>query len=210
MIYFYIVIFCMANEWLSSSIWLDEWWYGVREDVNKVTEEAVRRVQEDNKKAQQVWQEIKKDKDKNNKIAKFLWFLLKSIDDDLVEYLYKTFFLIQDHKTNLTHINKNINMVLLIWLFAPFYGPEIREHNIQEYFESFVDLDSSITLSQYVWYAKKIIKTYDNNTDTNKKNFLELILKISKAYELTAKLSIEAHHELRKSVSKELWGHDIW
>ena len=65
----------------------------VREDTNKVTEEAVRRVQDNQKKAQQVGQEIKNDKATNGKYAKFLTFLLKDIKNDhLIKQIYHVFF----------------------------------------------------------------------------------------------------------------------
>jgi hypothetical protein len=72
----------------------------VRQDVNKVTEEAVKRVQSGAAQAKQIQAQIKKDKAMNNDIAEFLQFLLKEIkNEDLISYMYKTFFIVTNPKT---------------------------------------------------------------------------------------------------------------
>ncbi len=65
----------------------------MRENLNQVTEEAVRRIQEDQKKAQQIQQQIQKDHATNTRLAKFLSILLQKITNDkLIHYLYTTWF----------------------------------------------------------------------------------------------------------------------
>ncbi|MBU0627201.1 hypothetical protein KKG31_04680 [Patescibacteria group bacterium] len=49
-----------------------------------MTEEAVRRVQEDQKKAQQIGQQIQDDHKSNLKLAQFLSFLITDIKDEKV------------------------------------------------------------------------------------------------------------------------------
>ena len=71
-----------------------------KQDVNKVTEEAVRRVQASSAQAKQIQAQIKQDKAINNNLAKFLEFLLKNIKtDELMTSVYNTFFKVSDPKT---------------------------------------------------------------------------------------------------------------
>ncbi len=93
-----------------------------------MTEEAVRRIQENQKKAQQIGQDIKKDKDTNSKFAKFLTFLLKDIKNDaLIKQIYTTFFKTINEETALTHIRKNMNTIVVVGMFMPFYQGEIKD-----------------------------------------------------------------------------------
>ena len=63
------------------STWVED--YGpVREDNNKVTEEAVQRVQAQSKQAKQIAQQIKKDKAINNQLSKFLTMIMQKIDNE--------------------------------------------------------------------------------------------------------------------------------
>ena len=61
--------------------WIDDW-EQVRQDVNQVTEEAVKRVQASSAQAKQIQAQIKQDKAINNNLAKFLEVLLKNIKSD--------------------------------------------------------------------------------------------------------------------------------
>ncbi|HCB51242.1 TPA: hypothetical protein DEP21_01495 [Patescibacteria group bacterium] len=71
-----------------------------REDLNKVTEEAVRRVQEQSQQAKQIQQQIQQDKASNNKLAQFLAFLMKTINNEhLIKHLYELFFKTKHPKT---------------------------------------------------------------------------------------------------------------
>ena len=95
--------------------------------MNKVTEEAVRRVQDDQKKAQQVGQDIKKDKATNDKFAKFLTFLLKDIkNDDLVRQIYHVFFKTRHPETDVLYLRKSMNVIMVAGMFVPFYQAEIK------------------------------------------------------------------------------------
>jgi hypothetical protein len=88
---------------------------GVREDTNKVTEEAVRRIQDNQKKAQQVGQEIKNDKATNNKFANFLTFLLKDIKNDhLIKQIYQVFLKTRHEETDLVHLRKSMNTIIVV------------------------------------------------------------------------------------------------
>lgn len=93
-----------------------------------MTEEAVRRVQEDQKRAQQVGQEIRDDKAKNAKVAKFLTFLLKDIkNDQLIKQVYEVFFKSRNEESGLLHMRKSANSIVIVGMFVPFYQEEIKE-----------------------------------------------------------------------------------
>jgi hypothetical protein len=65
-----------------------------------VTEEAVRRIQDQSKKAQQVHQQIQQDKANNNTIAQFLGFLIEAIKNEhIVSLLYDVFFKTRNPET---------------------------------------------------------------------------------------------------------------
>ena len=82
----------MANESGNLGEGLDIGW-APRQDINKVTEEAVKRIQEESKKAKHIQQQIQQDKQANNKLANFLGFLLKTIkDENIITTLYDLFF----------------------------------------------------------------------------------------------------------------------
>ena len=61
--------------------WIDTW-ESIRTDINKVTEEDIKRVQEETKQARQIQAQIKKDKAINNQFAKFLQFLLRTLNNE--------------------------------------------------------------------------------------------------------------------------------
>lgn len=186
------------------------WW--VREDVNKVTEEAVRRVQENQKKAHQAAQDIKADKAVNDKLAKFLWFLLQNIKNDkLIKVLYDTFFKVKNPKDGLTYIKKNINTIVIVWMFSPFYPKAVKEYQLEVFYGQMYDFSSPLLLSTYVQYLKKLSSTYHDNVPVDKLLFLTFLTEIVLHYNLTSmeKVTDENYKELQQSLSKELYWSSI-
>ena len=183
---------------------LDSWW-GVREDVNKVTEEAVRRVQDDQKKAQQVGQDIKKDKATNNKFAKFLTFLLKDIKSDtLLKQIYHTFFKTRHEETDLIHLRKNMNTIVVVGMFVPFYQEMIKELELEWIYQDIRYFDGDVYLTKYINFIKQLLPKYHDNIIIDKQEFTKLLTDISEYYELTEKLSEEKAIEFKKTIQKEL------
>ena len=154
--------------------WIDDW-EQVRQDVNKVTEEAVKRVQDGGKQAKQIQAQIKKDKAINNNIAQFLQFLLKQIkNDDLVSYIYKTFFIVTNQKTWAKYYKKQVNNVVIVWFFAPFFGDKIEEYRLQSYYED-IKIQGNITLASYIDYIKRLSKKHHDNIPVDKDSLLNLL-----------------------------------
>jgi len=158
--------------------------------MNKVTEEAVRRVQDDQKKAQQVGQDIKKDKATNGKFAKFLTFLLKDIKSDtLIKQIYQTFFKTRHEETDLVHLRKSANTIVVVGMFVPFYQPEIKELELESTYHDIRRFDGDVHLTRYIEYIKKLLPKHHDNINIDKQDFTKLLAYIAEYYQLTEKLS---------------------
>ncbi len=195
----------MADE--IGGIGLDELsgWWEVREDMNKVTEEAVRRVQDNQKKAQQVGQDIKKDKATNNKFAKFLTFLLKDIkNDELVKQIYHTFFKTRHEETDLVHLRKSMNTIVVAGIFVPFYQEEIKELELESIYQDIWTFDRDVHLTKYIEYIKQLLLKHHDNIVIDKHEFSKLLTQIAEYYHLTEKLSAEKAIEFENTLKKEL------
>lgn len=180
-------------------------WWGVREDVNKVTEEAVRRVQEDQKKAQQVGQEIKSDKVINDKLANFLTFLLREIKNDhIIKQIYHVFLKTKHEETNLVHLRKSMNTLLLVGMFIPFYQEKTKELEIAAFYKDIFVFDDTIDLTRYISYIKQLLPKYHDNIAIDKEAFTKLLTQIAEYYHLTEKLSTENTIEFEDTIKKEL------
>lgn len=166
--------------WISEGL---DIWGAPREKTDKISEEDRKRVQEDSKKAKQVWQQIKKDKKTNNDMANFLAYLLKKIDnDDIVSWIYDVFFKVKNPKTKMTYLRKNPNTIVIIWIFAPFYKKEIKKFNLLEFFEKIEWFGSSLDLKNYMEYLKKLSSNYHDNIPINKESFLDFLCNVVLAY----------------------------
>lgn len=177
----------------------------MREDMNRVTEEAVRRVQDNQKKAQQVGQEIKKDKAINDKFAKFLAFLLRDIKNDtIIKQIYHTFFKTKNEETDLVHLRKNANTKIIAGMFTPFYQGEIKELELDHFYQDIRTFDGEVYLTKYITYIKKLLPKYHDNIAIDKQEFIKLLTNISEYYQLTEKLAPEKAIELENTLKKEL------
>ena len=180
-------------------------WWQVREDTNKVTEEAVRRAQDNQKKAQQVGQEIKKDKATNDRLSKFLTFLLKEIrSDHLIKQIYQVFFKTRHQETDLVHLRKSINTMLVVGIFAPFYQNEIKELELESFYQDILTFNEEVYLTKYINYIKHLLPKYHDNVAIDKQEFTKLLTQITEYYHLTEKLSNEKTIEFEDTVKKEL------
>ena len=95
-----------------------ETWWSLKEWV---TEADVQRVQEQARQAKKVAQQLKQDKKQNNQLANFLTFLLNEISNEkIIKWLYDTFFITIDPKTNIPYFRKSMNDGVVVWIFYPF------------------------------------------------------------------------------------------
>jgi len=195
----------MADEVGGSGLDDMNLWWQVRENSNKVTEEAVRRVQDDQKKAQQVGQDIKKDKATNDKFAKFLTFLLRDIKNDtIIRQLYQTFFKTPNEETELVHLRKSINTIVVVGMFVPFYQEEIKELQLESSYQDIFNFDGEIYLTKYIEYIRQLLPKYHDDVIIDKHEFTKLLTHIAEYYQLTEKLSWEKAVEFENTLKKEL------
>ena len=154
--------------------WIDDW-EQVRQDVNQVTEEAVKRVQASSAQAKQIQAQIKQDKAINNNLAKFLEVLLKNIkSDELMTSIYNTFFKVTDPKTWAVYFRKKINNIVIVWFFAPFFKNQIHEYNLDNYYSDILP-QWNISLNTYLAYIRNLSKKHHDNIPIDKESLLTLI-----------------------------------
>ena len=109
-------------------VWVIESWETWGSLKEWVTEADMQRVQENARQAKKVAQQLQQSKKENNQLAKFLSFLLGKINNDkIIKWLYDTFFITIDPKTNIPYFRKSMNDVVVVWLFYPFYPTEANE-----------------------------------------------------------------------------------
>lgn len=187
----------MVNEIAGLGEWIDSW--QVREDINKVSEQAVKKAQTDAKKAKQVQQEIKQSKKENSKIASFLTFLLKDLrNEKLVTSLYNSFFKVYHEKREVTYLRKNVNSIVIVGFFAPFYWDKIQEFELLPYFDQIYDVNQPLNIHNYLDYIKKLSHKHHDNIPINITSLIELLVEIIKEYELNK------HHMLENKDTEEL------
>ena len=178
-------------------------WEQVRQDVNKVTEEAVRRVQASSAQAKQIQAQIKQDKAINNNLAKFLEFLLKNIKtDELITSVYNTFFKVSDPKTWAIYFRKKINNIVIVWFFAPFFKEQIHEYGLDNYYADILP-QWNISLNTYMWYIKNLSKKHHDNIPINKESLLTLLYYIMVEFWLLTPLP-EKKQEMTNEIKKAL------
>lgn len=182
--------------------WIDDW-EQVRQDVNQITEEAVRRVQAGSAQAKQIQAQIKQDKAVNNNLANFLEFLLKTIKtDDLMAAVYNTFFKVTDPKTWAVYYRKKINNIVIVWFFAPFFREKIHEYGLDNYYLDILP-QLNISLNTYLWYIKNLSKKHHDNIPINKENLLTLLYYIMVEFWLLSALP-DKKQEMTDEIKKAL------
>ncbi len=192
----------MVNENIWAIDGIDTWEW-IRQDVGKVTEKDVKRAQTDSKKAQQAQDEIKKDKQKNNQMAEFLSFLLKSIKNDkILDNVYQTFFKVTNPKNNMTYIRKSINNVIIVWFFVPFFQTETEKYGLKKYFEQILQFDGwRISFEKYMSYIKQLSQKYHDNIPINQQRLIGLLALISQEFGLQKELDLK---KIEKDIKKRL------
>ena len=168
----------MAEEvvWIIES-W-ETWW-----SLNEwATESDVQRVQENARQVKKIAQQLQQDKKQNNQLANFLTFLLSEISNEkIIKWLYDTFFITIDPKTNIPYFRKSMNDVVVVWVFYPFYQTKAQEIWVSHYYET---LKSSWehSISWYIQYLQELSDHYHDNIPINQSSFVQLLIEIIKQY----------------------------
>lgn len=158
----------------------------IREDQNKVSEKDKKRIQDNWAKAKKVQQQIQVSKQENNKIATFLAFLLKDIQNEkIIDWIYHTFFKTQNPEDNKVYLRKTANSLVLIWFFVPFYLQKVKEADLEKYFEN-LWIQENIDFGNYLEYLTSLSGTYHDNIPIIQDALVELIYQIVTYYKITS------------------------
>ena len=185
--------------------WIDD--FGpVREDNNKVTEEAVQRVQAQSKQAKQIAQQIKKDKAINNQLARFLSMLMQKIDnEELIKAIVSTFFKTTDQRNQITYFRKDINIYVVVWFFVPFFQKEAEELKIMWFYENLGVKTAWSSLEKYIVYLWKVSEVYHDNIPIDQWPLITLIILIAQTW--IPKYQSLWYDELKQNTMEMLyWG----
>lgn len=194
----------MAEEvvWIVES-W--EAWWSLKEWV---TEADIQRIQEEARQAKKVAQQLQQDKKQNNQLANFLTFLLGEISNEkIIKWLYDTFFMTIDPKTNIPYFRKSMNDVVVVWLFYPFFLEKAQEIWVAHYYEN---LSNSWTKSieWYIKYLQDLSDNYHDNVPIDQNSFVNLLVEILKEF-LPSNLDMDSlwdvDKEYRKIVEEKLY-----
>ena len=178
----------MAEEviWVIES-W--ETWWSLKEWV---TEADVQRVQENARQAKKVAQQLQQDKKQNNQLANFLSFLLSELNNEkIIKWLYDTFFITIDPKTNIPYFRKSMNDVVVVGLFYPFYVEKAKEFWVAHHYEK-LNWAWGKNIDEYVKYLQDLSDHYHDDVPVSQASFVELLVEILKEF-------------LAGSDSKEIW-----
>ena len=152
--------------------WLKEW----------VTEADVQRIQENSRQMKKVAQQLQQDKKQNNQLANFLTFLLSEITNDkIIKWLYDTFFITIDPKTNIPYFRKSMNNVVVVWLFYPFYLEKAKEIWVAHYYEN-LNYSDNKSVEWYISYLQDLSDHYHDNIPINQNSFIQLVVEIFKEF----------------------------
>ena len=185
--------------------WIDD--FGpVREDNNKVTEEAVQRVQAQSKQAKQIAQQIKKDKAINNQLAKFLTMLMQKIEnEELIKAIVSTFFKTTDQRNQITYLRKDITIYVVVWFFVPFFQKEAEELKIMWFYENLGVKTAWSSLEKYIVYLWKVSEVYHDNIPIDQWPLITLIILIAQTW--IPKYQSLGYEEVKQNTMEVLyWG----
>ncbi len=185
--------------------WIDD--FGpVREDNNKVTEEAVQRVQAQSKQAKQIAQQIKKDKAINNQLARFLTMLMQKIEnEELIKAIVSAFFKTTDQRNQITYLRKDINIYVVVWFFVPFFQKEAEELKIMWFYENLGIKTAWSSLEKYIVYLWKVSEVYHDNIPIDQWPLITLIILIAQTW--IPKYQSLGYEEVKQNTMEVLyWG----
>ena len=185
--------------------WIDD--FGpVREDNNKVTEEAVQRVQAQSKQAKQIAQQIKKDKAINNQLARFLTMLMQKIEnEELIKAIVSAFFKTTDQRNQITYLRKDINIYVVVWFFVPFFQKEAEELKIMWFYENLGVKTAWSSLEKYIVYLWKVSEVYHDNIPIDQWPLITLIILIAQTW-IPKYQSLEYEEVKQNTMEALYWG----
>ena len=182
-------------------VWVIESWETGWSLKEWVTEADVQRVQEEARKAKKVAQQLQQDKKQNNQLANFLTFLLSEISNEkIIKWLYDTFFITIDPKTNIPYFRKSMNDVVIVWLFYPFFLDKAKEIWVSHFYEN-LNWAWKKTINEYILFLQDLSDHYHDNIPINEASFISLITEIFKQF-LPSNLDLNSIWDIDKEYKK--------
>ena len=138
-------------------------------------QQAISRIEKNQKKASQTRGQIRKQKKENTQLAQFLIMLINTLTNSKVlTALHHVFF---SPETGGPY--KNVNHKVVVGLFIPFYRAEMEQFKLQEFYQELLPpVEETIVLSNYIDYLKKLSFKYHDDIALNQQNLLQLIVYI--------------------------------
>ena len=194
----------MAEE----TVWIIESWEYWSSLKEWVTEADVQKVQENARQIKKVAQELKQDKKQNNQLANFLSFLLNEITNEkIIKWLYDTFFITIDPKTNIPYFRKSMNNIIVAWLFYPFFLDKAKETWISHYYEQ-LNWSWKKNIDDYLLFLQDLSDHYHDNIPINQTSFINLLIEIFKEF-LPSNFDLDKiwdiDNEYRNVIQKKLY-----
>ena len=192
-------------------VWIIESWENWGSLKAWVTEADVQRVQENSRQAKKVAQQLQQDKKQNNQLAKFLSFLLNEISNEkIIKWLYDTFFITIDPKTNIPYFRKSMNDIVIVWLFYPFYVEKANELWVSHYYEN-LNWAWKKNINDYILFLQDLSDHYHDNIPIDQSSFVVLLTEILKEF-LPSNLDMDAiwniDNEYKKILQENLFPND--
>lgn len=163
----------------------------------EISPEAIERIREEERQAKKASQQAKQSRQQNKHYADFLSFLLQHLNNDkLITQVYHVFFKTKHPKTQATFLRKNINNIVIVGIFAPFYYPQIQQFDLAATYTPLYNFQEPINLDKYLTYLKRLSHKYHDNIPIHKWDFLNFLIEIIMHFKLSK-------HQLTDSTQKE-------
>lgn len=186
-------------------VWIIESWESWGSLKEWVTEADVQRVQENARQAKKVAQQLQQNKKENNQLANFLSFLLTEINNEkIIKWLYDTFFITIDPKSNIPYFRKSMNDIVVVWLFYPFFPEKAEELWVSHYYKKLKNAWEQ-TIDWYINYLQDLSDNYHDNIPIDQKSFIQLLTEILNEFLHNEKISSS---EYKENIIKRLYSNN--
>jgi hypothetical protein len=86
-------------------------------------------------------------------------------------------------ETGTSYIKKNINTIVVVGMFVPFYTEATEKAGLRQFYADFYDF-KELALTEYVHYIKNLSSKYHDNVPLDKKIFLHFLIDVLGYYHL--------------------------
>jgi len=137
--------------------------------------------------------------------------LLNEISNEkIIKWLYDTFFITIDPKTNIPYFRKSMNDIVIVWLFYPFYVEKANELWVSHYYEN-LNWAWKKNINDYILFLQDLSDHYHDNIPIDQSSFVVLLTEILKEF-LPSNLDMDAiwniDNEYKKILQENLFPND--